>query len=190
LLGLATFGIAVVALPAMAGPFGFQMGMSVKQVQALVKLEPSPVPGTYLAKTAPKPYPTFEGYLLAFSPKTGLAKVVAVGNEVKVAGTGLGLRHSFDDMERTLSAKYGGSEVKDELDPRSIWSGPGDWMQALNREERVLSARWYGSEGPLPDGIQAIELQAKAVSSSAGRLLLTYEFSNFSDFRDALDKSL
>jgi len=189
-MGLTTFALAATALPAVAGPFGFEMGMTVKQVQALVKLEPGDSPGVFFARTAPKPHPAFQGYALVFSPKTGLAKVGGLGREITVTGAGLDLRNAFDALEKSLSAKYGASERLDELDPRSVWKGPSDWMEALGREERALEATWDGREGQLPDGIQVILLRAKALSSSAGVLMLAYEFRNFRELKHAEDQSL
>ena len=189
-MGLAAFALAATAIPAKAGPFGFEKGMTTKQVQALVKLEPAPIPGSFVAKTAPKPHWAFEVYMLIFSPKTGLAKVGAIGKEVTVAETGFALRRVFDDMEKSLSAKYGKSTVKDELALGSLYSGQGHWMEALRREERVLEARWDGGEGQLPDGIRTIVLKAAAESSRSGRLAIQYEFSNYQEFWDTLNQSL
>jgi len=187
---LVAVALATTALPAKAGPFGFEMGMTVKQVQTLVKLPPPDARGGFVLKTAPKPHRAFESYYLIFSPKTGLAKIGAAGKDITVTGAGHALRTAFESMEKSLSAKYGRSERQDKIDSRSVWNGPGDWMQALLKEERVLLAFWNGSEGQLPDNLQVIFLEAKALSPSAGYLMLYYEFSNFNELKDAADEAL
>ncbi len=190
LLGTSVLALALVALPAEAGPFGFEMGMTIEQVRRVVKLEPVDGKGRFLARTAPKPHPAFEAYALAFSPTTGLAKVIALGKDIETKDTGLELRRAFDDLRQSLDAKYGNGERTDLLTAGSTMPSPSWWMLKLNAGEQVLEGLWKASDLPLPDNLRSILLRAEARSLSQGILVLSYEFTNYTDLKAAEDEAL
>jgi len=182
-LVLGALGTLAPALADAAGPFGFEMGMTLKQVQARgLKPEPLEEPGTYRTASAPKPHPAFEGYLLAIDPKLGLVSVTGVGKDVACRPTGAELRKAFKVLKLTLVARYGEPQEYDGLEPGSELGGPDEWMAALVADERALALFWGLEPGPedrpLPDHIARIALVAYASQPEVGYLKLTYEFTN------------
>ena len=86
--------------------FGFTKGMTLKQVQAVAKVEK--VPNTrsfYATKKPPAPVPYFIFYVIAVSPKVGLCGVMAATDDapkdspVKKA--------DIERITNSLTAKYG-----------------------------------------------------------------------------------
>jgi hypothetical protein len=83
-------------------------------------------------------------------------------------------------MEASLRETYGTGRRTDYLKEGSTLSGPRQWMAALQRKERVLSAFWFAGLGTstLPPELNGIELQANATTATSGYLSVNYEFRN------------
>ncbi|PHM37197.1 conserved exported hypothetical protein [Xenorhabdus innexi] len=168
-------------LPAASGPFGLQMGLTKKNIEDMIgnTLEPTKVTNVYLVDKLPKKNDSFKIYALFISPTLGLCKIRAIGNDIENDAYGISLRVKFNDLKTSLDSIYGESKETDLLLPSSIWNEPRDWMEGLNKKERVLRAKWESkSEALQKNNVGSLLLSAKASDSSSGYLLLQYEFKN------------
>lgn len=157
------------------GPFGLERGMKIEDVIAIVgkgaiiKIDQDLV----VFSRVPKPHPSFVRYSLSFSPKNGLLKIVAQTDLIHTNGFGEDIQELFEKIRDAIGANYGTPKIYDFLRAGSIWTEPREWMTGLLRKERILGAAW---SPPLPNGLDSILLEADAISSDAGGLLLSYEF--------------
>jgi hypothetical protein len=134
----------------------------------------------YKAERVPLPHSDFESYILHVTPRQGLCKINAVGEDVDTSVYGVELRRAFDEIVAALNAKYGEGDRLDKLAPQSIWNEANEWMMALKKKERILMAIWPKDSGgaALPDNVKTIGLEALALSTDKGYLRLVYEFAN------------
>jgi hypothetical protein len=168
----------------LAGPFGFEYGMSKQQVVGSVgKTAVEKDEGeTLTLSTAPKPHSAFEKYMCVISPTKGLVKVVALGIDIQTSGTGSELSSSFGEIAAALTANYGEPEKKfDFLHAGSIWSEPQDWMMGLLKLDRTLEYFW-SVDSASHAHVEHLVLEAKAISSEKGYLVLSYEFEGFAQY--------
>lgn len=131
--------------------------------------------------TPPRPHPDFVVYNLIITPQHGLCKIGAVTKKFNSNIYGIELMSKFSELEAALSEKYGRPERQDLLLPGSIWSEPQDWMTALGKRERILTAFWESTESrKLPDNIKTVRLETGALAAT-GYFSLNYEFTNALD---------
>jgi len=161
---------------AMAGPFGLEKGMSLKDICG----KPEKVGhGIYKLSSVPKPHSAFEAYIVKVAPKGGLCWIQAIGKDIATSSYGIDLKSAFSEMEEKLGATYGKHETMDFLMPGSIWNEPNDWMMGLIKRERFLAAIWKKSEGSsLPSDIEQIGLIASSISCDKGYIAIEYSFTN------------
>ena len=67
------------ATNAMAGPFGLNMGMSLKEIGGKPKKIAN---GKYEIVDIPKPHSAFESYIVQVSPKSGLCWIKAISKDI------------------------------------------------------------------------------------------------------------
>jgi hypothetical protein len=140
--------------------------------------------------TVPRPYPEFEEYLLIFSRKDGLLKVVAVGKDISTSAEGTELRDRFSQLRGVLTEHYSSPENIDFVkgDSDSAIAEPSNFMLSLLEKERDLSSIWPPENGAkLGDGISGIVLEALPESLDTGFLRLSYEFDGWDDYVDKLN---
>lgn len=160
------------------GPFGFQMGLTTEQIRTSFKVAMERG-DTLLLTEAPKPYPLFEGYGLMFG-SSGLCRVTAMKPDLPTDSGGTVLRERVDKLAEELEGRYGRGAKRDFLMKGSIWKEPQEWVEALQRQERTYTYTWLKETGArLPESIQAISLETKAISRDRGQIILMYEFANF-----------
>jgi hypothetical protein len=136
--------------------------------------------------TVPKSHRAFELYSLTFSPKDGLLKIIAYGKDITTNGFGNAVHDYFIEIRDALSHTYGQPDITiDDVKSGSIWTEPQDWMIGLRKEERELATSWGKS---LPNRIYGIVLEAKALSSEKGYLVLSYEFEGWGEYLDMKNK--
>ena len=163
---------------AMAGPFGLEKGMTLKQIDNAQQV----APGKYKVTSVPKPHSAFDTYAVQIGPQSGLCWIKGVGKELRTSVYGLELRSAFNEMKEKLEQAYGKPEVIDRLLPGSIWDEPKDWMMALIKKERLLAAAWSEkSKATLPIDLQWVGLGARAISTNSGYIAVEYSFINKSD---------
>ncbi|MGE5570922.1 MAG: hypothetical protein ACM3S5_17955 [Rhodospirillales bacterium] len=166
------------------GPFGFRPGMTRDEVIRLVGtgvVEKTEDPDDLLLKTAPRPHSSFENYLLTFSRDRGLVWLKAIGRNIRTSSYGNELQVEFRAVREAISGNYGEAKTYDFLRAGSIWDEPRDWMMGLLRKERILTAYWL-DRSRLSNHVQGIRLEAKALSTGQGYLVLTYEFEGWNEY--------
>jgi len=158
------------------GPFGLWRGMSTHEFEGNME---QIGPFKFKIESPPKPHSAFEFYVLQISPGAGLSWVKAVGTTIATSGFGTELQAAFESMEAKLINAYGRNSKIDLLRTGSIWNEPREWMQALQKRERLLGATWDQETGAkLSDSLSAIYLGATAVDTEAGYIVIEYSFDN------------
>lgn len=185
-------------LPPGEGPFGLESGLSKKNIEDMTGEELKPyegVPNLYTIKSPPKKNVEFEGFGLLISPKSGLCQIRALGKNVDTDSYGIALQSKYKELLDSLSSIYGKPKSTDLLLSGSIWKEPQDWMMALNKKERFLSAQWAGSTAtPLKNKLVMVSMEARANGSGEGYVYLQYDFDNIdacaAEIEDAKKSSL
>jgi hypothetical protein len=183
-----------------AGPFGFECGMTKEQVIKLVGRDNVKASkddaDTLILATAPKAHPEFDTYFLTISPKNGLVRIYAAGKDIQTNRYGDRVKSAFIETQQALISTYGApSEQFDFLNTGSAWEEPEYWMTGLQKEERTLSSYWKRDPKRclVPDPsvcqpalnsnhIVVISLHARASSDEVGFLSLGYEFEGFEEY--------
>ena len=159
-----------------AGPFGLEMGMTLKEIGGEVTDLGS---GKYKIVNVPKPHSSFEYYYIQVSPKGGLCWIKAIGKDISTSNYGIELKSKFENMEKKLEAAYGKHKKYDFLMVDSIWDRPNDWMMGLIQKERNLIALWdEENSSTLPNNLSTIYLKASATSRDIGFISIEYGFTN------------
>ena len=172
-----------------ATPFGFRMGMTMRELGAYGIRPLEGVPAVYSLARAPNPQGEFESYGAVVSPTRGLCKVVGVGRNVATSEFGDQIRAAFTSLETLLENKYGPGERYDAVKEGSIWSEPGYWMMALREGDRQLATTWMASRGAdLPPNLSGIGLETKATTRGNAYLRLSYEFASFDACRAEIEQ--
>ncbi|HBV90875.1 hypothetical protein NIM72_16980 [Pantoea sp. B550] len=169
-------------LPPGDGPFGLESGLTKKNIEDMTGEELKPYEGVtnlYTVKFPPKKNTEFEGYGLLISPKSGLCQIRALGKNIDTDSYGLALQSKYKELFDSLSSIYGKPKSTDFLLSGSIWKEPQDWMMALNKKERFLSAQWEESSAtPLKNRLTSVSMEVRANDSSKGYVYLQYDFNN------------
>ena len=164
------------ATTAMAGPFGLDMGMTLKDVGG----KPEKVTnGKYKLTSVPNSHSAFEAYIVQISPKDGLCWIKAIGKDIPTSAYGIELKSAFNDMKGKLEKTYGNHKTTDLLMPGSIWKESNDFMMAMIKKERFLMAIWDVENGStLTDNLKQIGLIASPARRGKGYISIEYSFSN------------
>jgi hypothetical protein len=174
---------AVLHTAALAGPFGLEMGMSLKDLQAFTTLRPDGL-HRFVTKTLPNGHPELADYGLTVTPLHGLCKISASTEVISTGADGVELQSAFDRLHSALTKRYGTSKRHDRLRSDSALSRPDDWMMALLKKDRTLVAYWTGQDIRLPNSISVVMLETVAAGTSFGYIYLAYEFKNSSECLD------
>ncbi|MBB6562178.1 hypothetical protein HNP48_004887 [Acidovorax soli] len=184
------------------GPMGVKMGLSVDELRQAIKLEDTEQPRVFLSDTAPSPHDAFEVYTYIATPDAGLCKMSAIGKTIKTSVYGNELRNGYASLKAALTEKYGKPTSDfDRLRQGSIWDEPRDWMMALFKKERTLTAFWDaepdkkgGRKITLPNELSIIRIFATAEGTEAGYITVSYAFTNeeacIAEIKKAKNKSL
>jgi hypothetical protein len=173
-----------------AGPFGFEMGMTLTDIAAVCTEEPVPTAekNEYMVKPQ-KSHPGFSVYIVSISENAGLYNIQALNTNISTSVYGTQLKTFFQSTLESLERVYGKGKVSDYLYRGSIWNEPRDWMMSLVKQERVLLAVWEkGSEVTLPDDIETIVIGATAIREDAGSVFINYVFANAASVKKALQE--
>lgn len=158
------------------GPFGLEMGMSLKEIDANAK---QVAPGKYVTTKVPKPHSAFDRYVVQVGKKNGLSWIKGIGKNISTNGYGLAPLNAFDIMDEKLTNQYKTGEKTNFIVSGGIWSEPQYFMMSLLKNERFFMKIWkteHGSE--LKNNIKKVGLLIIPQSQSVGHLALEYYFSN------------
>lgn len=174
-----------------AHPFGLTFGTSLAGMKKLIPgLTATEATNTYVATSVPTPYPGFESYGFFISSAHGLCRVVAIGATIEDDRYGTETRADFRALQEALTTKYGEPFVVDSLIAETYLKGPEYWAMNLSDNARVFAAVWPKGDGPLGFGLNAIELEAKGLSSSSTFLRLMYDGANIEACREEVKDAL
>ena len=180
-------------LPPGDGPLGFQMGLSVKNIEDMTGKQLKPVDGSYglyVVDVSPKKNNLFESFGLVISPNVGLCQIRAITHDINTDSYGLELKSQFDDLAGSITAIYGNGKKGDFLYPGSIWDRPQDWLSGLVKQERVYMQEWSGPNDTMnKNEIKSIILSAKGKNTSQGYIVLQYSFKNNSKCQEEIENS-
>jgi hypothetical protein len=157
------------ATNAVAGPFGLEMGMSLRDIGG----EPERVDlGCYRLSHVPEPHQPFNRYDVTIGPKSGLCQIDAWCAEPM--DIGVELKSAFKEIEKKLEAFYGKHETMEYLFRGAMKESP--------------AAIWETKEGSsLPGGLKTIYLgtfqdpgSLSPPSGAIGKafIVISYEFTN------------
>ena len=162
------------------GPFGLNMGMSKAAIETGSKLEA--VEGQsnlYSTKIVPRPLDGVDFYTLLILPNAGLCQIRVAGRTINSSSHGVEIMARYRQLRDAIANTYGKYGESDFLRSGSIWDEPEDWMMALRRNERVLQAAYDAEEGStMRNNVKQILLDAMAIDSSSGWILIQYKFEN------------
>ena len=164
----------------MAGPFGLNMGDNPARFGK--DLTPQEVPGLYYLAKPPVPHQSFEKFALFFSTKSGLARIRAVSPNIKTTIYGEQLVAEFRLIVAALAKKYGKAVIHQGLKSGTIYDSPRDYMTALTKRDRLLSAEWTVENLTTSDGVGAIEVETYGLNAEMGFIMITYDFANFTEY--------
>ena len=169
---------------AAAGPFGLSMGASKSELD----LEPNDGTSTsYIFQSVPVPSRHFEIYAGTVGDQAGLCNIRALTGPIDTNRFGHGLRSRFDQLQEALTERYGEPRLFDLVIPGSLWDEPRDFMMGMRREDRKLVAFWSNDDAPLGNDLKGIMLEGKALSTTAGLVILQYDFLNADECRAESD---
>jgi hypothetical protein len=166
------------------GPFGVQMGMSVKK---LVNCSKVPGRSFYDCATLPKTHSAFGSYIVKAIEPVGVCWVKAIGNEIENDAYGTKLRDSVDQLADQLGLTYG-SEKKEKWDrllTGSRWKDSDDWMMGLYKEERMYAFFWQ-FERPEKNDVKELAVFAVGTGPGSGRADVEFTFANKTQCEDAI----
>lgn len=160
------------------GPFGIAKGTSLDQLENPTNTSP----GLFKLKSAPRPYPNIEFYVVKNTPSQGTCFIRAVSNDIASDSFGNAIRSAMDSVKGDLSERYGKpTESFDFLQSGSIWNEPEDWLTGLSKEERTYAYFWRrpknGADPKIWRETETIGLVASA-GSQAGWFSIQYDFDN------------
>lgn len=174
LIGFTTLMLLLAGKASIAQPFGIAEGTPTANLNVVRERAP------YRFEITPAlTHPSFERYFALSTPQAGVCRVVGVGVTLRNDAYGDQVRELFKLLTEQLSAKYGNSKLFDILNVGSIWREPNDWSMGLLKQDRNYVRFWDKEEhSTLQNGVRAVTLQAKSVSSDQTYIELIFEFNN------------
>jgi hypothetical protein len=185
--------LLTIALPSLcfAGPFGFNYGMTRDQIIAIVGKDAVIKNEGYVLRVvkAPEADDKFEAYSLFISPDKGLVKIIAAGQTIDSSAYGMEVQVGFRTLREAVIGRYGEpTKDYDFAQPDSKLQSPSDWLEALQKKQRVLASTWdLAAEKHLPKSVKdehvsAIILETMPLKDKSAWIQLTYEFEGFEEF--------
>jgi hypothetical protein len=172
-----------------ANTFGFYAGETKEQIIAAIgQAAVIQTKGDILeVNAAPKPDPAFDTFLLIVAPKQGLVKLVATGKDIEDDPAGKQIKAQFTALKADLSKLYGDpGDVFDFINAKSTLKGPNQFMIALTKTERSLSAYWTKKD--FGNQITSISLEGNGLGDDKGYLSLEFEFAGIHDYLTSTKK--
>lgn len=167
--------IALAAWPALAGPFGIEMGDPISKY----KYKTTDSPYRYTLTQVPTPFPDADFYSVIATPETGVCKISMATKDFDNDSYGSKVQAEYEKLKKSLTDRYGSpTDSFDFLRSGSIWDESRDYAMSLKVDERVLSSFWAPKGKPVSGDIATITLEATATSGTSTYLAVRYEFKN------------
>lgn len=167
--------VSVIVGSVLAGPFGIEMGDSLKKLEE-DGLAPTAISSAgYYYITPKNTHPDFERYLVRIDIDEGVFFIKAIGKDISDNKYGTNTKSKFDDIRKGLERTYGKSELTNILMPKALWKDADEWLMSIRQSERFYMAHWDTKVGSLiPQGYESIYLAVDATSSTKGYLVIEY----------------
>lgn len=166
--------LALLATPALAGPFGLDFGQRIASLPATGQTA-----GGIYEVEAPSPHPSFDTYAVRASVKDGVCEIFATSPLVDDA-YGEKARATYNAVKTALTAKYGPpQEVFERLRAGAIWDGPREWAASVAKGERIHASLLRPGDGDAADRVRILKLDVMGDGLSDTRLRLQYQGDNF-----------
>lgn len=167
--------ILVFAGSILAGPFGIEMGDSLRKLEETGLVPSATSSAGYYFITPKSTHPDFEDYLVRIDEDEGVFLIKAIGKDISDNKYGTKTKSKFDEIRKGLDRTYGSSELTDLLMPRALWKDLDEWLMSIRQQERFHLAKWDNKTGAsLPKEYASIYLAVDALSSTKGYLVLEY----------------
>lgn len=176
---LMLFLVFIFASPVMAGPFGFQMGMSIDYIAKNIQLRSGSEAGWYLSRSALVEGLIFHEYIMLITKKHGLCMIIASTKNKKISPSGDELKKEFYEIMGDFNGKYGVGRVFDSVREASAFRSPDKWTMAVHKLDRTLEAVWLDNEYLAEDYLARVKLEVVALDGSLGAVGAVYEYKNY-----------
>lgn len=169
-------GAASMAHAEVAEPFGFKMGDPVSKYPQCVVYEERPT--LFNCKTASKPHPDMDFYIVEATPQTGICFVKGVGSDISATLSGYEVKAKVDRLHDQIAKRYGvRGELINFVEPGSIWDKPENFMMALSRKE--VTYAWRGEE--LAENVKIFWVGARAGDTNVAYPVVEFYYSNYDE---------
>jgi hypothetical protein len=174
--------MVVIGLALNAGPFGFEKGMTAKQMK-------NKGIGIERFKNDLYEFTNVDGgdyrFFGLIDNDKGLYFLRVSTDNIFTNSYGLQIKLKYDEIVDIMISKYGKPTTDiNILLPGSIWNEVNDFMMALFKEERCLITSWEFEQGE----IEAIFVEVKAISTNEAIVMIDYYFSGQSEIEEKLKR--
>lgn len=167
--------------PVIAGPFGFQMGMSIDYISRNIKLKPGNSAGWYRSDSTLVEGLVFHEYEMLITKKYGLCMIMAATKNKRTSPNGNELKKEFHEIMGEFNKKYGPSKIYDNIKEESALRAPDKWVMAVYNLDRNFEAIWVDRAYLSDDYLVRVDLSVVAVSNSVGAIVATYKYENYEE---------
>lgn len=162
------------ALPALAGPFGTNMGDGLDKFPVAERIAEF----TYLTKNVPEPHPQFTRYVLSIHPLTGLYAVTGYAEFHAGDTEGAKVKENFARLLKTFVGLHGegfylnapGWDKKDSSFIPMLYNG--------NISHKYL---WGRGRGKLDDSVKDAVLFIFAYQADSACIAIRYQYKNMEE---------
>ncbi|MCM1531723.1 MAG: hypothetical protein NC048_04190 [Bacteroides sp.] len=164
------------SLPAIAGPFGIDMGMSLSEVKQVCRTVPVWIKDDVYEIVPPNTNNQFETYYVRIDSDYGVYWLKAIGQNVYTNKYGEELKSVFDRLVESIKRTYGDRDLYqfNSVKENSFWKKDKDFMYSLMNGDRTLEALWTkeGFLANLRNATEDIEIMTSLLLDSLYRGIL------------------
>ncbi|MGL4982499.1 MAG: hypothetical protein ACRC4W_06585 [Treponemataceae bacterium] len=165
-----------------AGPFGFNRGMSVEEMELNCRKKMILIKDDLYRIFPKKRYENLDKYYARVDKDLGLYSLMIDTSSIKFKKNGEAIKSRFNTIVENLETVYGRGEIIDYKKKGAFWKKERDWMLGSLNKQSKLSSTWSAETGQkLPPEITYISVDVSSKTKKKGFISLYYLFSNFSD---------
>lgn len=118
----------------------------------------------------------FARIICGIHPTLGLYMYSLIGKPLRISPNGTELKDSFKTCTLRFETRFGKARKEDYLKPDSTLRAPGQWLESLQKKERVLRATWY----PTTESLGSVILSCNSnPDSMVGYTIVTFTYDNY-----------